>query len=135
MESGQIGVLLSSCCRSLGVGGCTRGLVPPLIGAFSSSQRGVKPLVVWSTAFQVRLAVSMAIVWLGVGAGLRNSVIPGCRRDVGNRYGVTGQHHGPHEPPQWCGDLIGQFIQRVRGPPSVTAKDTALKANSVHGYS
>lgn len=50
-------------------------------------------------AFQVRLAVSMAMAWVGVGVGVRNSVIPGCRRDVGNGYRVTGQHHRPHDTP------------------------------------
>lgn len=94
---------------------CTTGLLPPLIDGFSSSQREVKPLVVLENGIpgQTGCLYGDGLVR----GGLKNSVIPGCRLHVGNGYGVTGQHHGPHDTLQRRGDPIGWFIQKVRGPP------------------
>lgn len=74
VESGQIGALLSSCCRSSenrggGARVCTRGLVPPLIDSFSSSQRGVKPSVVLENGIPGQTGCLYGDV-LGGGGGL-----------------------------------------------------------------
>lgn len=97
------------------MGGGRRGLLPPLIDAFSSSQRDVKPLVVLENGIPGQTG---CLYGDGRGGGVgwgENSVIPGCRVDVGNGY--RGQQHGPHDTPQQRGGLLGWFIWEVRGSP------------------